>query len=165
RQPRRLPFHPRGPGAGAGSLPGPGPSLRHLPGPRRRSPFHPQLGRSLSMNQNVLPLIERFGELRIAVVGDAMLDVMVLGTTERLCREAPVPVVKQSTIIDAPGGAANTAANLAAMGAHVSLVGATGDDDEGWRLLDGLISRGIDVTGVLRCRGDYGTLVKTRVMA
>lgn len=117
------------------------------------------------MNQNVLPLIERFGELRIAVVGDAMLDVMVLGTTERLCREAPVPVVKQSTTIDAPGGAANTAANLAAMGAHVSLVGATGDDDEGWRLLDGLISRGIDVTGMLRCRGDYGTLVKTRVMA
>ena len=117
------------------------------------------------MNQNLLPLIESFRGLRVAVIGDVMLDELVLGATDRLCREAPVPVVKLNASSDAPGGAANTAANLAAMGAHVYLVGAVGDDEQGWRLLDCLVARGIDVTGVLRCRGDYGTLCKTRVVA
>jgi D-beta-D-heptose 7-phosphate kinase/D-beta-D-heptose 1-phosphate adenosyltransferase len=117
------------------------------------------------MSRNLLPLIEGFRDLRVAVIGDVMLDELVHGSTERLCREAPVPVVKLQEQVDAPGGAGNTAANLACLGARVALVGAIGEDELGVRLLDRLIEAHVDVTGVLPCRGDQGTLCKTRLVA
>ena len=60
---------------------------------------------------------------RIAVVGDLILDGWWRGRSERLTREAPAPVVEVDKRLEVPGGAANTAMNLAALGARVRLVG------------------------------------------
>lgn len=85
----------------------------------------------------------------IVVVGDPMLDGWFYGTSTRLAREAPAPVVRLETRRYAPGGAANTAMNLAALGARVRLVGLTGDDEHGHRLRDLLQDAGVDVSGLI----------------
>jgi D-beta-D-heptose 7-phosphate kinase/D-beta-D-heptose 1-phosphate adenosyltransferase len=76
-------------------------------------------------------LVDRFAGLRVLVVGEAMLDHYLEGATERLCREAPVPIVDVARQADAPGGAANTAANARALGARVTLLSVVGADAEG----------------------------------
>lgn len=81
----------------------------------------------------------------ITVIGDVMLDGWWSGTIERLCREAPAPVVEVATRDFAPGGAANTAMNLAALGARVSVAGIIGTDDAGNTLRRKLQDAGIDV--------------------
>ncbi|WP_424980094.1 D-glycero-beta-D-manno-heptose 1-phosphate adenylyltransferase [Labedella populi] len=93
-----------------------------------------------------------------------MLDRWWRGGSGRLSREAPAPVVDLVDRSDAPGGAANTAMNLAALGARVRLVGATGDDDAGERLRDVLATAGVDVSGVV-LRPGRSTVMKTRIMA
>lgn len=90
-------------------------------------------------------VVERFSSLRVLVVGDPMLDVYLEGDVPRLCREAPVPLVRLDHRTDVPGGAANTAVNLRALGADVSLLGVVGDDENGARL-----RRCLEETGV-RC--------------
>ncbi|SFN05599.1 D-alpha,beta-D-heptose 7-phosphate 1-kinase /D-beta-D-heptose 1-phosphate adenylyltransferase [Izhakiella capsodis] len=65
----------------------------------------------------------------VLVVGDIMLDRYWYGLTSRISPEAPVPVVKVETIEERPGGAANVAMNIAALGARSRLVGLTGPDD------------------------------------
>lgn len=66
---------------------------------------------------------------RILVIGDIMLDRYWFGDVSRLSQEAPVPVVKMGREDYRLGAAANVAANCAAMGAEVSLVGIIGQDD------------------------------------
>ncbi|WP_214411535.1 D-glycero-beta-D-manno-heptose 1-phosphate adenylyltransferase [Sphaerisporangium fuscum] len=63
------------------------------------------------------------------VVGDVMLDSWLHGSAKRIAAEAPVPVISLEGTDDAPGGAANTAANLVALGARVRLLGVVGDDE------------------------------------
>ncbi|WP_238019234.1 PfkB family carbohydrate kinase [Dactylosporangium sp. AC04546] len=70
----------------------------------------------------------------VLVIGDALLDGWLAGTPTRLSREAPVPVIALDATRECCGGAANTAANFAALGANTTLVGAVGDDDDGARL-------------------------------
>src|SRR5579864_7908915 len=65
---------------------------------------------------------------RVAVVGDAMLDVYLRGDVERISPEAPVPVVRVRERTQALGGAANVAHNVAALGARCELVAALGPD-------------------------------------
>lgn len=81
----------------------------------------------------------------VMVIGDVMLDGWWSGSIERLCREAPAPVVDITTRDFAPGGAANTAMNLAALGARVSVAGIIGTDDAGVVLREKLVEAGIDV--------------------
>ncbi|HVH11199.1 MAG TPA: D-glycero-beta-D-manno-heptose-7-phosphate kinase [Gemmatimonadales bacterium] len=68
---------------------------------------------------------------RIVVVGDAMLDIYLAGDAERISPEAPVPVVSVHARRHALGGAANVAANVAAIGAECLLVAVIGDDERG----------------------------------
>ncbi len=75
--------------------------------------------------------IRRFRRLRALVIGDAMLDTYFEGTAARLCSEGPVPVVRKLAEHRAPGGAANTAANLRALGAEVHFLTILGDDAPG----------------------------------
>ncbi|MFP1723202.1 bifunctional D-glycero-beta-D-manno-heptose-7-phosphate kinase/D-glycero-beta-D-manno-heptose 1-phosphate adenylyltransferase HldE [Lonsdalea quercina] len=70
-----------------------------------------------------------FRQAGVLVVGDVMLDRYWYGPTSRISPEAPVPVVKVDTIEERPGGAANVAMNIAALGAGSRLVGLTGIDD------------------------------------
>ncbi|WP_394252302.1 PfkB family carbohydrate kinase [Arthrobacter pityocampae] len=86
----------------------------------------------------------------VTVVGDAMLDGWWSGTIERFCREAPAPVVDITHREYAAGGAANTAVNLAALGARVRMCGLIGDDDAGRRLHGILEDAGVDTTDLVQ---------------
>jgi len=112
----------------------------------------------------VKELVARFRDLEVVVVGDVILDSWTSGPSHRLCREAPVPVVTVERRVGAPGGAANTAANLAALGARVRLVSAVGADAAGAELGARLRELGVDETGVLTVPG-RATVAKRRVLA
>ena len=89
-------------------------------------------------------VVRRFRRLRALVIGDAMLDSYLEGTATRLCSEGPVPVVEKTSEQHAPGGAANTAANLRALGAHVAFLGVVGRDAPGALLRSAFREQGID---------------------
>jgi D-beta-D-heptose 7-phosphate kinase / D-beta-D-heptose 1-phosphate adenosyltransferase len=72
-----------------------------------------------------------FDRARVLVIGDVMLDRYWHGNTSRISPEAPVPVIKVSQSEERPGGAANVALNIAALGAAACLIGTIGDDDAG----------------------------------
>ena len=76
-------------------------------------------------------LLGKMAGRRVVVVGDAMLDIYLSGDAERISPEAPVPVVTVHTRRYALGGAANVAANVAAIGAECRLVAVIGDDARG----------------------------------
>lgn len=69
--------------------------------------------------------------LLVAVIGDVMLDRFLYGAAERISPEAPVPVLRIEREQPVPGGAANVARNVAALGGRASLVGLVGNDDAG----------------------------------
>lgn len=102
---------------------------------------------------SLLGLLDRAAEATMVVAGDLVLDAWLTGRSKRLCREGPVPVVEIERESYAAGGAGNAAANAAALGAEVRMIGAVGDDAEGEILLDVLANRGVNVSGVLRLRG------------
>ena len=110
------------------------------------------------------PLIDAFPRLRVLVIGEAMLDAYLHGTSGRLCREAPVPIVAVEARIDVPGGAANAAVNARALGARVTLLSVTGDDEEGAALRAALAARDVDTSHVL-VDPARRTLAKHRVFA
>jgi D-beta-D-heptose 7-phosphate kinase/D-beta-D-heptose 1-phosphate adenosyltransferase len=93
-----------------------------------------------------------------------MLDCYLSGSADRLCQEAPVPVVAVSERRDYPGGAANTAANVSALGGNVRLLSVIGEDAEGDRLQQALQHDGISTKGLIRS-AERMTLAKQRVMA
>src|SRR3954463_15106323 len=97
------------------------------------------------MSTGLLAVIGQFASKRVLVLGDAMLDSYVVGTSTRLCQEAPVPVVAVSERLDCPGGAANTAVNLAALGCQVELMSVVGADQDGDRLCSLLRQLGVGV--------------------
>src|SRR5215212_3262258 len=115
------------------------------------------------MTPSLVRAIDRFASKRVLVVGDAMLDSYVVGTSTRLCQEAPVPVVAVHERRDCPGGAANTAVNLAALGCTVGLVSAIGADHEGDRLLD-LLRRHRVGTSLVTVSTERQTLSKQRIV-
>jgi rfaE bifunctional protein kinase chain/domain len=77
----------------------------------------------------------RVAEARVLIVGDVMLDRYWFGDVERISPEAPVPVVKIARSEERPGGAANVARNVAALGAQATLLSATGRDEPADTLL------------------------------
>jgi D-beta-D-heptose 7-phosphate kinase/D-beta-D-heptose 1-phosphate adenosyltransferase len=79
----------------------------------------------------LIELLEAGADRRIAIIGDAMLDVYLRGDVDRISPEAPVPVVRIRDKELALGGAANVAQNVDAIGARPDLVCAVGDDAEG----------------------------------
>jgi rfaE bifunctional protein kinase chain/domain len=89
-------------------------------------------------------LLAAFKDRRVVVVGDLMLDEYIFGRATRISQEAPVMVVRQTSTRAVPGGAANVAANIAALGGRASLIGVVGDDHAGRMLEQALGSRGID---------------------
>ncbi|GGL51053.1 D-glycero-beta-D-manno-heptose 1-phosphate adenylyltransferase [Planomonospora parontospora] len=97
----------------------------------------------------------------LVVVGDTLLDVDVEGEAERLCPDAPVPVVAAGRRDRRPGGAGLAALLAARAGAEVVLVTALGDDEPG-RWLREALSGLMEVVG-LPLRG--GTVTKTRIRA
>lgn len=109
-------------------------------------------------------LLSSFPDRKILVVGDLMLDWYACGKVERISPEAPVPVVHVSAEHGRPGGAANVALNVSAMGGRAHLAGVVGGDTDGRALLAMLRKRGIGLGGVL-VSDRIRTTTKTRVLA
>ena len=100
---------------------------------------------------------------RVAVVGDAMLDVYLRGEVDRISPEAPVPVVRVKERKLALGGAANVANNIVTIGVKCELVSAVGDDLAGATLREML--RGVDADTRSLVTVSRPTTTKTRVVA
>lgn len=115
-------------------------------------------------DQGLAALVSGFRERRCLVVGDVMLDIFERGRAIRLAPDTPAPVVTDIRRTSSPGGAANVAANLATMGAEVTLLSAIGDDAPGAELLEGLESSGIPTGDILQIPGRT-TVVKKRLVA
>lgn len=109
-------------------------------------------------------IVRRFRGLRAVVIGDAMLDSYVEGTAARLCSEGPVPVVSTLSERHVPGGAANTAANLHALGAEVAFVGLIGRDYPGSLLMAALREAGVANRWLVE-EDAVSTLHKRRIIA
>ena len=113
--------------------------------------------------EDVRHVVEAAASVNILVVGDVMLDAYVSGDASRISPEAPVPVVAVMNRRYLPGGAANVAANVRAMGSRVTLAGVAGSDEAGRKLFDKLDDAGI-------CRAlakdpERITTIKTRITA
>src|SRR5690554_831398 len=104
-----------------------------------------------------------FAQAPVLVVGDVMLDRYWYGSTTRISPEAPVPVVKVTRTEDRPGGAANVALNIAALGAQALLIGVTGKDEAAAALAEQLHSVGVQ-TDFQQIDGQP-TIVKLRAMS
>lgn len=97
------------------------------------------------------------------VIGDLMLDRYIFGKATRVSPEAPVMVIRRQSDRHLPGGAANVAINLAAMGLGVHLVGVVGDDPDGKALAS--CFEGHAVIPHFVVDPSRPTITKTRVLA
>ncbi|MDT0178244.1 bifunctional D-glycero-beta-D-manno-heptose-7-phosphate kinase/D-glycero-beta-D-manno-heptose 1-phosphate adenylyltransferase HldE [Enterobacter sp. BRE11] len=104
-----------------------------------------------------------FDRASVLVVGDVMLDRYWYGPTSRISPEAPVPVVKVDAIEERPGGAANVAMNIAALGAASQLIGLTGEDDAARVLSETL--KNVNVRCDLVAVKTHPTITKLRVLS
>ena len=117
-----------------------------------------------SNNNGLEEIFQAFSQLRILVIGDAMVDHYVYGNTERISPEAPIPVVDVSRFEKRPGGAANVAMNILGLGGQAILASVIGDDDEGHNFKQRLQEKGLETSGVLLDLNRRTTL-KTRVIS
>lgn len=105
-----------------------------------------------------------FRKKKIVVVGDLVADQFLFGTIARVSREAPVFILRHDETETLPGGAANAAVNVAALGGQAVLVGITGRDANGERLFEKLADSNVDCRRTLRA-DDIQTTTKVRVLA
>lgn len=113
---------------------------------------------------SLVQLLPEIRGKRVVVLGEAILDSYLSGHADRLSREAPVPIVALTGRIDAPGGAANTAVNIARLGGDVRFLSIVGRDGEAERLRVGLRGAGVDDGEVIAAPGRT-TLAKHRLSA
>jgi rfaE bifunctional protein kinase chain/domain len=116
------------------------------------------------MQERLLNIIARFSDQRIVILGDAIADKFLHGSISRVSREAPVFILRHQQTETLPGGAANCAMNLVALGAHVSLISVTGDDESGSELRAKLDAAGVQIDGVI-IGGRVQTTTKVRILA
>ena len=112
--------------------------------------------------EGLLPILEKIGSTKILVIGDLMLDKFIWGDVTRISPEAPVPVVHVKNETCAPGGAANAAMNVCALGAKCYLLGLVGDDYAKDILITLLNAKNIDTQGIFVHQNP--TIQKVRVM-
>ena len=98
------------------------------------------------------------------VVGDVMLDRYWFGDVSRISPEAPVPVLKVEHVDERPGGAANVARNIAALGAHATLLSVVGNDEAG-ACLEKLLSEHRNLVSLLHRDSTISTIIKLRAIA
>lgn len=104
-----------------------------------------------------------FEKVRVLVVGDVMLDQYWYGGTSRISPEAPVPVVQVHRMDERPGGAANVALGVAALGANPYLLGLIGTDLAGNKLENLLLEANIQHD--LHKVADHSTITKLRILS
>src|SRR6185295_8292692 len=116
------------------------------------------------MREHLIGIIRRFADQKIVIIGDTIADRFVHGSISRVSREAPVFILKHQHTETLPGGAANCAMNLVALGAKVSLISVTGADEAGNELRAKLEAAGINVDGVI-VSDKIETTTKVRILA
>ena len=105
-----------------------------------------------------------FNRARVLVAGDVMLDRYWFGDVERISPEAPVAVLKVARVEERPGGAANVARNIAALGAHCTLLSVVGDDEAG-NCLEKLLAAQVNIQAMLQRDRTISTTIKLRAIA
>jgi D-beta-D-heptose 7-phosphate kinase/D-beta-D-heptose 1-phosphate adenosyltransferase len=116
------------------------------------------------MKDQLKSIIENFKTSKVLVIGDAILDTYIKGSTDRICREAPVPVINVLDHEHDCGGAANTAINIAALGAETYFLTVIGKDESGKHLLDVLKKNKVNIQYTIRDKSRT-TIAKKRVTA
>jgi rfaE bifunctional protein kinase chain/domain len=116
------------------------------------------------MRERLVNLINCFAQRRVVVVGDVLADKFIYGRISRVSREAPVLILQHEKTETVPGGAANCALNLAALGARVALVSAAGNDESGQSIRGQLEAAGVNCQGVI-LSDQLRTTTKVRVLA
>jgi rfaE bifunctional protein kinase chain/domain len=101
------------------------------------------------MSVDIEQLFSQFSKMKVAVIGDVMLDTYWWGNVERISPEAPVPVVAVSKREQRIGGAGNVALNVKALEASVALLTILGDDEDGIQLKKLLQEKNIDTRFIL----------------
>jgi D-glycero-beta-D-manno-heptose-7-phosphate kinase len=109
-------------------------------------------------------LVERFAGKKIILFGDFVADEFQFGEISRVSREAPVLILRHRGTTVAPGGGANAASNLAALGAKVYPITVVGEDAAGNSLTEYFRKIGVDTSGIVRAK-DWITPTKTRFLA
>ncbi|MDP8229646.1 MAG: D-glycero-beta-D-manno-heptose-7-phosphate kinase [Candidatus Gorgyraea atricola] len=109
-------------------------------------------------------IISKFSKANVLVIGDLILDEFLWGDVSRISPEAPVPVVRVKSESFMPGGAANVANNIHALGGKAYLAGVVGMDERGRILTSELAKKDMDVEGIV-IDGERPTTLKTRVIA
>src|SRR5688572_8258265 len=102
--------------------------------------------------------------VRVACVGDLMVDRFVYGDVARVSPEAPIPVLARTRELVMLGGSGNVARNVAALGGEAALVGVIGGDSEGHEALR-LVAAEIGVEGFLVTDASRPTTLKTRFVS
>src|SRR5712664_1486675 len=108
--------------------------------------------------------VEKFSTKTVAVLGDFVADEFQFGEISRVSREAPVLILRHRETHLVPGGGANAANNLAALGARVLPITAVGQDSAGSALVEYFRGQRTDVSGIVRVNG-WTTPTKTRFVA
>src|ERR1051325_6832803 len=114
--------------------------------------------------QRLIEIIRRFADQKIVIIGDAIADRFIHGSISRVSREAPVFILRHQHTETSPGGAANCAMNLVALGAKVSLISVTGSDEAGNELRAKLETAGVNIDGVI-ASDKVETTTKVRILA
>jgi rfaE bifunctional protein kinase chain/domain len=97
-------------------------------------------------------LFNDISKLKVAVIGDVMLDTYWWGNVDRISPEAPVPVVAVTKREKRIGGAGNVALNVQALGSKVALLTVLGDDEDGTQLMKLLLEKNIDTRYILESK-------------
>ena len=97
-------------------------------------------------------LFNDIAKLKVAVIGDVMLDTYWWGNVDRISPEAPVPVVAVTKREKRIGGAGNVALNVQALGSKVALLTVLGDDEDGTLLMKLLLEKNIDTRFILESK-------------
>lgn len=98
---------------------------------------------------NFQQLFSSFTNIKIAVVGDVMLDTYMWGNVERISPEAPVPIVSLKKTDYRIGGAGNVALNTISLGAATSIISIIGNDEDGKQLTNLFKENNIDTVGLI----------------
>lgn len=116
------------------------------------------------LHERLVNIIGRFSDQRIVLLGDSIADRFLHGSISRVSREAPVFILRHEQTETLPGGAANCAMNLVALGARVCLISVTGADEPGRELRAKLEAAGVDISGVI-VSDKVQTTTKVRILA
>ncbi len=109
-------------------------------------------------------ILNSFNKVKIAVVGDMMLDEYLIGKVNRISPEAPVPVVNVEEEKFVLGGAANVANNLRNLNGQVLVYGVIGEDSNGQKFIKELERIGIISRGIVKDE-TRPTIIKSRVLS